>query len=133
MQGIDPVRQGMQLLSHFSERGFTRREIVLPELLQYVSIAIRKRLWFQHYGTSIHFSTVVRNYLDVTSAAQWIRDDCFCDFRRISSLEYPLLLPVWLKYWVPLNLYSNRSIDAARYILLLIQAILNIYCKHSTC
>lgn len=37
----------------------------------------------------------------------WIWDARLCYFRRLSLLEYPLLISVWKKYMASLNLYTN--------------------------
>ncbi|GBO28251.1 hypothetical protein AVEN_44638-1 [Araneus ventricosus] len=47
-------------------------EQVLPELLQNVPVAIRKRMWFQPDGAPAHFSIDVRNYLNANFGARWI-------------------------------------------------------------
>ncbi|GBM56489.1 hypothetical protein AVEN_110508-1 [Araneus ventricosus] len=47
-------------------------EQVLPELLQDVPIAIRKRMWFQNDGAPAHFSNDVSNFLNSTFGPQWI-------------------------------------------------------------
>ncbi|GBM81472.1 hypothetical protein AVEN_163630-1 [Araneus ventricosus] len=46
--------------------------VVLPELLQDVLIAIRNRIWFQHDGAPAHFSIDVHNYLNATFRTRWI-------------------------------------------------------------
>ncbi|GBM82027.1 hypothetical protein AVEN_94179-1 [Araneus ventricosus] len=38
-----------------------------------------------------------------------------------------------VKYLECLKVYANRSIDAVKHVSLLVDAILNSYCKHCTC
>ena len=45
---------------------------VLLKLLQDVSIAIRKRICFQHDGAPPHFTADVRTYQNATFGARWI-------------------------------------------------------------
>lgn len=49
---------------------FLRNE--LPLLLENVPIETRLNMMFQHDGCPAHFSTIVREYLDVTFPARWI-------------------------------------------------------------
>ena len=47
-------------------------EEVLPELLENVPLAVRRRMWFQQDGAPAHFHNGVRNYLNVQFPNRWI-------------------------------------------------------------
>jgi hypothetical protein len=44
---------------------------MLPLLMENLSLAMRKDIWFQHDGASPHFSLVVRAHLNNTYGEQW--------------------------------------------------------------
>lgn len=78
-------------------------EECLPDLLQDVSNPFRMRLWFQHDGVPAHYSTVVSNHQDAPFLERWFGSANFCDSKMFSSLEYPLLLRLRVKYLASLN------------------------------
>lgn len=45
---------------------------ILPELLEDVPLNIRRQIWFQHCGTSPHFTFNIREYLNKTYGDKWI-------------------------------------------------------------
>jgi hypothetical protein len=47
-------------------------EEVLPELLENVPLAVRRRMWFQQDGAPAHYHIDVRNYLDAQFPNRWI-------------------------------------------------------------
>ena len=52
---------------------------------------------------------------------------------RITLFAYSKLLHVCVKYLASLNVYVNYSTDAIKYVSLLVDAVLNSYCKYCTC
>jgi hypothetical protein len=46
-------------------------EIVLPELLEGVSLAVRQRLWFQHDRAPGHYREDAQQWLNATHPGKW--------------------------------------------------------------
>lgn len=82
---------------------------------------------FQHDGVLAYFSTILRSYLYATSEARLIGSENLRHSRSISPIEYHLLLQVYVKYLESLNLALNRFIDASKYVVSLVDGILNIF------
>jgi hypothetical protein len=57
---------------HLNEAAYLVLRNTLPLLMENVSLAMRRDMWFQHDGALPHFSFVVRAHLNNTYGEQWI-------------------------------------------------------------
>ena len=72
------ILNGYSVGPHFFEGHVTGRSFLemleddLPELLEDVDLATRRRMWLQLDGAPPHFAHIVRNYLDIRFPNRWI-------------------------------------------------------------